>query len=233
MSKTLLRREFLERLSLATGSVILLPGLPGCGGGASASGAGTSTAPDAQPSVPALTIPRAKPANWDAIAFNKERGNAGAIPATYLPSINGADGVEKHLGKHLPYIPEVDPSLVPEGFLPLMWGDPSRGYAPHPNAVRSEKNNFEGHWYNWIRVRAATDGDATEEESRFSEWPAPAPADTGRYAAFAAKEIESDDGKNTIYLVTRPKGLAAGSDVRIHAHCLTHGEYVDFVTLRA
>lgn len=230
----LLRRDFLERLSVATGMVVMAPLLPACGGAqrTDAAAAPVLTAPVGGGGTPGLPpIPLTKPEGWDAIAFNRDRGNAGAIPASYLASINGEDGVTKHLGKHLPYVPKLDPSLVPPGFLPLMWGDPAAGYAPHPNAPKNEKNNWEGHWYNWIRLRRATDGGAAEEESAFTGWPVIEPGDSGKYAGFGGADISANDGKDTIYLVALPDGVQSGDEVRIYAHCLTHGEYLDFLRL--
>jgi hypothetical protein len=219
MTHTPNRREFLQQLATVTGGVVLVPAvfrLP-----AFAEGDDSEL----------LALPATKPEGWDPIAFNRERGNAGAIPESYHASINGPDGEAKHLGKHLPYTPELDASLVPEGHLALMWGDPSKGHAKHPNAVRSEKNNNEGHWYNWIRIRKAAEGEAEELESRYSEWPGIGPDDNGAYAVMGGGEITDDGGKNTVYLAALPEGLKAGDTIRIHAHCLTHGEWVDFLTL--
>ena len=44
---------------------------------------------------------------------------------------------------------------VRAGMIALMWGDPAKGHAKHPNAVRNETNNGEGHWYDRIAVRKA------------------------------------------------------------------------------
>lgn len=181
-----------------------------------------------EPEAPPVT----KPDGWDPIAYNRDRGNAGAIPKSYREAINGPDGVEKHLGKHLPYQPELTTEVAPEGHVALMWGDPQKGHTRHPNADRGPANNNEGHWYNWIRIRKAVEGDdATEVQSDFSGWPKTADADTGKYVGLAGKEVESEQGKNTIYLARLPKGVKPGDTVRIWAHCLTHGEYVDFLTL--
>jgi hypothetical protein len=169
------------------------------------------------------------PEAWDAVAWNRVRGNAGAIPDTYLPDINGPDGDAQHLGKHLPWVP-ADIAASTPGMLPILWGDPEKGHARHPNAVRAEANGWEGHWYNWIRVRKAAEGDDVEElESRYSDWPGTAPEDTGAYAVFGDGDITEDGGKNTIYLAALPSDVRSGDLVRIWAHCLTHGEYVDFV----
>jgi hypothetical protein len=70
-----------------------------------------------------------------------------------------------------------------------------------------------------------------ELESRYSEWPGISPDDNGAYAVFGGGEITDDAGKNTIYLAALPPGVVSGDTVRIWAHCLTHGEYVDFITV--
>ena len=216
------RREFLGAAG-AAGLAVLLPSSVSCVG----KGTGTKTVPT-NPDSKAL--PLAKPSDWDPVAFNKVRGNAGAIPESYLPDINGTDGVKKHLGKHLPYVPQIE--ATPAGALPLMWGDPSMGYAKHPNAPVSEKLP-EGHWYNWIRVRPAVDGAAEEIESVFTSWPLIGAGDNGKYAALDGDDPAADEGRNTVYVVALPPGVEAGAWVRIHAHCLTHGEYLDFVQVPA
>jgi hypothetical protein len=216
------RRDFLNRLALTTGAVVLVPAVHACGG--------AQTQPTSMPTS-TWTPPLAPPAGWDAIAWNRDRGNAGYIPDSYLPDINGPVGETDHLGKHLPFVPEVDAQLVPGGFLAIMWGDPARGHARHPNAVRSEANQFEGHWYNWIRVRKATNSDAEELESTYTEWPGSGPDDSGAYAVLGGGDITADSGKNTIYLAALPADVRSGDTVRIWAHCLTHGEYVDFLVV--
>ena len=176
-------------------------------------------------------LPWEKPADWDPLAFNRKRGNAGAIPASYLSDINGPDGDTKHVGKHLPYVPQVASGQTPKGFLALMWGDPKRGYARHPNAVRSAANKNQGHWYDWIKIRKATRGQVTEMRSTYSSWPTIGPHDNGAYAAFGGGEVTADKGRNTIYFAALPPDVAPGDTLRVWAHCLTHGEYVDFITL--
>lgn len=199
----------------ALGLAVLWPSSTGC-----------AEAPARAATPSPLDVPRAKPPEWDPIAFNRTRGNAGAIPESYLPKVNGPDGATAHLGKHLPYVAKV--SGAPPGMLPLMWGDPSRGYAKHPNAPKSEKVPT-GHWFDWIRVRAATKDEAEERESRFSSWPKTNDGDNGRLVGHTSDDVAADEGKNTVYLVELPAGTKAGDWLRIHAHCLTHGEYVDFV----
>ena len=213
------------------------PTFAACGGGAEEAPA---PEPEPEPTVGAeepvaaepdpLAIPQTKPADWDAIAFNKERGNAGAIPESYLPSINGPDGDTQHLGKHLPYLAEVDEGDVPAGMIALMWGDPAMGYARHPNAPPTE-DNPDGHWYDWIRIRKATEGEAEEAESHYRGWPEVEQPEDGGYAVMGGGSITADGGKNTIYLAKLPADVSPGDTIRVHAHCLTHGEYVDFVVV--
>ena len=223
------RRTFLKNLGAMSGGAVLAPLFTSC--------SESEPSPANQDETPAelpggtLDIPRVAPEGWDPIAFNRERGNAGAIPETYLDSINGPDGEMKHLGKHLPWLPEVDPDLVPEGHVAIMWGDAAKGHARHPNAVPSEANANEGHWYNWIRLRMAVDGEAEEVGSVFTGWPETGADDTGAYAVLGDGAITDDGGRNTIYLVWLPADVGPGDTVRVWAHCLTHGEYVDFVTL--
>lgn len=215
------RRSFLQRLAISTGAVILMPAVSRCGAPQAA-----SAAPEVRdPNEPVRTEGPA----WDAISYNRDRGNAGFIPATYQAAINAETGPKEALGKHLPYIPTI--GSVPAGFIPLMWGDPSKGHARHPNAVKSEANNHVGHWYNWIKVRKADEGSTEELQSSYSDWPGTLPADNGAYAVFGEGDITADSGKNTIYLAALPAGVKSGDRVRIWAHCLTHGEYVDFVTV--
>lgn len=229
------RREFLHRIAAITGGAVLMPYVTACGAssaaGEPASMPSGAAASDLVASADALLpIPRALPAGWDPIAFNRERGNAGAIPESYHDEINGPDGVTSHLGKHLPYVPEGD-LPVPEGYIALMWGDPALGYTMHPNAVPNESNNFEGHWYNWIRIRKATDDEALELQSEYTSWPDAGPDDNGAYAVLGADDITADGGKHTVYLAALPDDVGPGDTIRIYAHCLTHGEYVDFMTI--
>jgi hypothetical protein len=223
------RREFLQGLAAATGGFVLMPVVSACkpqGATKTPAKAGATTKPTGKmPSVPV-----AEPKAWNAVKFNKERGNAGAIPKTYHGSINGAGGDNKHLGKHLPYQPKLDAKLIPGGYIALMWGDPAKGHAKHPNAPKSEKNT-EGHWYNWIRVRKAAEGKAEELQSTYSNWPGTGDKDNGKYVAFGGGKVEDDSGKNTVYLTKLPGDVKKGDKIRVWAHCLTHGEYVDFLTV--
>ncbi|MCA9583213.1 MAG: twin-arginine translocation signal domain-containing protein, partial [Myxococcales bacterium] len=100
------RRDFVQHLAATTGAVVLAPFVKACGG-ASASGTAESTpaAPASTAEADPMSIPQTLPAGWDPIAFNRARGNAGAIPDSYRDDINGPDGETKHLGKHLPYFP--------------------------------------------------------------------------------------------------------------------------------
>jgi hypothetical protein len=174
-----------------------------------------------------LDIPRTRPGNWDPLRFNRARGVAGAIPRSYLPAIEGPDGDRRHLGKHLPYVVAIG---APLGMLPLMWGDPRKGFAQHPNAGPSA-GNPTGHWYDWIRLRRATDDEAEERESRFSSWPHQGPDDNGAYLAAGEQGVTAEGGAATIYLAEVPKDARPRELLRVHAHCRTHGEYVDFVAL--
>jgi hypothetical protein len=173
-----------------------------------------------------LAIPRTRPTDWDPIAFNRARGNAGAIPSSYLPKINGPDGAVAHLGKHLPYVPSA--VRAPAAMLALMFGDTAKGYAAHPNAAPSPALPT-GHWFDWIRLRRAVDDDAEERESRFTGWPVSARDDNGKLAALLGDDPAQSDGKNTVYLVELPRDVRSGELLRVHASCRTHGEYVDFV----
>jgi len=226
------RRQFIERLALAAGGAILLPSASSCGGSQKPAGAATAGPSEGGPATrEPPPVPAARPADWDPIAFNRTRGNAGAIPASYLPSINGPDGEKAHLGKHLPYLPAPNATVVPAGFIALMWGNPAKGYARHPNAMKSAANQNQGHWYNWIRIRKAIEGEAEEVESRYSDWPSTTDSDNGSYAVLGGGDITADNGTNTIYLSVLPADVGPGDTVRIWAHCLTHGEYVDFLTI--
>jgi len=225
------RRDFLKNLAGATGAVVLLPVVSRCGGEsepvtteepAPAEPTAGNETEVVEPEPDPLAVPQTKPAGWDAIAFNRERGNAGAIPESYRDEINGPDGVTGHLGKHLPYFATVDAAIVPAGYVALMWGDPAEGYTRHPNAPRSE-DNPDGHWYDWIRVRKAVEGETEELESAYSNWPETEDGDNGRYVALDGSDVTADSGKNTVYLVAIPEGVAPGDEIRIHAHCLTHG----------
>lgn len=246
-----LRRNFMIRLAQASGGLVLAPVVTACSSKAKrpcaptgtvvpatapseATSGGDSAAPSTEanllPAVALATPPLTPPSDWDPIAYNRERGNIGAIPESYHESINGPDGVKSHLGKHLPYRPKLSPELTPpSGYIALMWGDPSKGYVRHPNAPRNESNQNQGHWYNWIRIRKATSSYAQELQSGYSNWPATVPGDTGSYKAFGGGDIKADSGKNTIYLAALPEDVKPGDTIRIWAHCLTHGEYVDFL----
>lgn len=223
------RREFLRDLAVATGAVVLVPTVSACSSSgeqireAAASGEAMSVSLD--------EIPRSKPSHWDPIAYNRIRGNAGAIPESYLDEINGPDGEQQHLGKHLPYVPDLAADEIPAGYVALMWGDPELDYTRHPNAVPGPDNDYEGHWYDWIRIRKATSGDAIELQSEYTSWPGTNPDDSGAYAVLGDQPITSDSGKNTIYLAALPADVVKGDRVRIYSHCLTHGEYVDFITV--
>ena len=213
MNRKVHRKEFLCDMALYTSSTILIPTITVC-----------------KPSKKeVLEIPKRKPVEWDPVAFNRDRGNAGAIPQSYLKDINGPDGERKHIGKHLPYIPIIKKTRSIEGFLPIMWGDPSKGHAKHPNAPRDDEKNYEGHWYDWIRIRISSSGSAVELKSVYSNWPETVETDNGAYMPLSGKDITKDSGKNTIYLAALPSDAKKGDTVRIYAHCKTHGEWIDFI----
>ena len=216
LNKEINRKKFIQRMALYTGSVVLLPTVTQC---------------KWLKSEKSLDIPMELPSDWDPIRFNRDRGNQGAIPESYLPDINGPDSEKKHLGKHLPYVPQLDASLVPEGFVPIMWGDPAKGYAKHPNAPKDEAKNYEGHWYDWVRIRKADKEEHTELQSTYSNWPEIGESDNGSYVAFSGKDITEESGKNTVYLAALPVDVKKGDTVRVYAHCKTHGEWVDFITI--
>ena len=226
------RREFLRMLATATGALVVLPMATSCRPSPGSSGAGGEKA--GGPGVRLveggiLNIPRVPPDDWDPVAFNKIRGNQGAIPASYLPKINAVDGVPKHLGKHLPYRPQIDVALVPKGYLAIMWGDPFRGWAKHPQSPKGSENYPRGHYYDWIRIRRAVESEVEEVESRFCSWPEPGEADSGLFVASDGGSLESDGGRNTVYIAKLPEDLVSGDTNRVYGHCLYHGEYVDFL----
>ena len=227
MSNLIDRRAFLRVLGSGSAALVLAPLTTACSSSTTSTPAETLASTGGEVSDP-LAIPLSKPAVWDPIAFNRTRGHAGAIPESYWPSIDGPDGVTHHLGKHLPYTPVADGYTVPEGMVAIMWGDVEKGYVQHPNAAPSETNE-EGHWYNWIEIRKATDSDAPATRSTYPEWP----GSEGHYAVEGGGELTAEDGKNTVYLAALPEGVGPGDMVRIYAHCLTHGEYVDFLVLPA
>lgn len=229
-----------KRFGIASALAILTTGvltvLSGCGGCPGPPAEVVAAAPDAQ-LPPAESeaagampeVPLARPEGWDAIAFNRDRGNAGAIPESYLGDINGPDGEVKHLGKHLPYVPDTTGLEIPDGYVAIMWGDPTAGYAQHPNAPKGAESYPDGHWYDWVRIRKAAEGEAEEVETAFEGWPEPGADDSGRFLVAGGGSIEDSGGKNTIYLVELPPGVKSGDAIRVWAHCLYHGEYVDFI----
>lgn len=216
------RRELLGRLALATGALVLLPQSIACGGKRAQN--------VVTPLAPEVEIPKAVPLGWDPIAFNRLRGESGAIPEAYLNDVQSPSGEWEHVGQHLPYVVTLEGG-VPEGFLALMWGDPQKGHARHPQEPRGPSNQFEGHWFRWIRVRKATIHDVDEVQSTFTDWPTPRATDSGDFALASGDDILADSGKNTVYLVALPPELAPGDLVRIHARCTLHGEYIDFVQI--
>ncbi|MBW2732046.1 MAG: hypothetical protein JRH20_06600 [Deltaproteobacteria bacterium] len=226
------RRDFLGQLATVAGGVVLLPYVTACG---TTGTTGTTTPAKVTPTAIApgssMLIPQTPPADWNAITFNQRRGNDGAIPESYWAAINGPEGAKKHLGKHLPYGPSFDAKLIPVGYVAIMWGDATKGYARHPTAAKNAAQSYKGHWYNWIKIRKAIAGDTEEVTNEYPDWPGPLPYDAKNYAVFGGGDITADGGRNTVYLVKLPTGVQKGDRVRIYAHCLYHGEYIDFLTL--
>lgn len=223
------RRDFLKQLAAVTGGVVLAPwAVSACAPAVTykrADGLGA-----AGPVKTPMAVPQVKPADWNAIDFNKKRGIAGAVPKSYLADITGPDGEKKHLGKHLPYLPSVDAKLIPAAHLAVMWGDPNKGYTQHPNAPKDDAKQYPGHWYNWVRVRRAVEGPTEEVQSTFVDWPGQG-AEAKKFIGFGGADIRADSGKNTVYLVKLPKDAKPGDTLRVWGHCLTHGEFVDFIAI--
>jgi len=219
------RRDLLKQLGALLGAVVLAPTSTGCSSTQSPTPSTGTTGAAGAP----MALPRTRPTDWDAIAFNRARGNAGAVPETYRAQINGPDAERQHIGKHLPYVPTLSAGAVPAGMLGVMFGDPSLGRTRHPNDAIGESAP-RGHWFSWVKVRKATDEDAPEAESTFGGWPTP-PPDGGRFIPQEGTDLTADHGKNTVYLVTLPPGVAPGDVVRVHAHCISHGEFVEFITV--
>ena len=99
---TITRRTFAQQLATLTGGFVLLPAISACKSGPTLKAAAPPTRA-VQPKRAARSeravLPWEKPADWDPLAFNRKRGNAGAIPASYLSDINGPDGDTKHVGE--------------------------------------------------------------------------------------------------------------------------------------
>jgi len=224
------RREFFKHLAALTGTVVIAPMALGC---ASANPKESTVRPIARVDASgAPPIPEVKPDNWDPIVFNRDRGLKGAIPASYYKDINGPDGEKAHLGKHLPYIPPLKATDFPQGYIPIMWGDPAKGYTQHPSAPKFSEGYPIGHWYNWVRIKGSAAG-SQEVESQFDAWPgAAADRDATVFATFGGGDITANSGKNTIYMLNRPGNINEGDTLRIHGHCLYHGECVDFIEFR-
>jgi hypothetical protein len=182
-----------------------------------------------EPYVP----PNVKPENWNPIAYNKTQGiEQGLIPASYHEAILSEDGDTKHLGKHLPYIPtEIEPDRIPEGYLPLMFGDAEKGYAQHPNQVVGTEGYENGHWFNMIKIRKATMDEAEEVITRFDNWPETGETVNGTFIPYEGDDLTLNNGKNTVYLVKLPNDVKSGDTIRVTGYCLYHGMYTDFVTL--
>lgn len=176
-------------------------------------------------------VPNSRPPNWNPFTFNLYRGKRGSIPKDYLAQIIEEGVLEKKLGMHLPYVPKLSKEKreqVPKGYLPLMWGDPSKGNAMF---LHQEANgDQQGVWFDWIRIRKAVIGRADESQSRYQGWPQ-TPAGSGSYMADQGESLTAQDGKHTVYLAQLPGDVRGGDLVRVWGHCKARGEYIDFVVV--
>lgn len=208
------RRRFLGRAAQSAGVALVIPSLVSCASeeaDKSSEKSSSSVAPVTDP----LVVPNKRPAGWNPIEFNLKRGLAGAIPTSYHASITGPDAAKLHIGKHILYNSPLDKTLVPSGFIALMAGDFTRGYAKHPAAAT--------HWYDSISI--VKEGTSQVIKSTFAAWP------VGNYLVLGGGPIEDATGSNTIYLAALPPGVNLGDTIRVAGHCNIHGEYVDFITL--
>lgn len=212
------RRAFLVQLAALTGSTVVWPTT-------------AVAAPSQQKLETLMTVPLARPDDWNAVEFNLLRGNAGAVPLTYLAELNAPDSDKQYLGMHLPYLPRVEKTLLPKGFIALMWGDAAKGQVPHPQAPADAARRFPGHWFDWIRLRKSGNGNFKEVESRYGNWPQVQASDNGAYAVYGKGSLTEDEGRNTIYLAALPPDVAPNDTLRVWGHCRLHGEYVDFLKL--
>ncbi len=215
------RRTFMKEMAAAAsvaGAVFLLPSLTSCSSDGSRTVAGDP-----------LALPKVKPARWNAVAYNKDRAFAGGAPATYHSAIAGPDGDKKHVGKHLPYLPTFD--KTPDGYLAVMFGDESKGYARHPNSAAVPELDDAGHWYDWIEIRKATEGQAKVVKSSYSSWPLNAQGDNGQLASFTGKDLSDNKGRDTVYLAALPSDVKPGDTIRVTGHCKMHGDWTDFFTI--
>jgi desulfoferrodoxin (superoxide reductase-like protein) len=199
------RRQFLGMM----GTTIVLPIVVGCQQEPEGENDSSSQSLDIN------KVPSYRPEGWNPIQYNLERGLKGAIPESYHESITGVDGDLLHIGKHIPYLAPIDPTVVPEGYIALMMGDARRGYAQHPNT--------ESHWYDWVKI--SVEGASTVYKNEFNAWP------TSNNIISLNGDTSANGGKETVYLVKLPPGASAGDTIRVIAHCSSHGEYVDFITL--
>ncbi|MCB0067357.1 MAG: hypothetical protein KDD77_09405 [Caldilineaceae bacterium] len=164
-----------------------------------------------------MPVPKAKPGDWNAIEFNKKRGNSGAIPKEYLSAIN-AGGGEMAIGKHLPYIPQEN---APDGHVVIAFGKRSAGYPQHPAS--------SDHWFDWIHV--AKSGSDKGMMSKFPAWPGTEEQRKQLYVVaggYDISDIGMEKGKLTVYLAKLPDDVKGGDILRITGHCTKHGEYVNF-----
>lgn len=214
------RRSLLRRLA-ALGAAPALAAA--CGG---ARPAPIDPAERAAYALPPVT----PPAGWDPIAYNLARGRVGYIPPDYLAEVKGPGGFAVIVGEHLGYAVQHEAVKLSEGRLALMFGDPRRGHVRHPNSPRT-KSDLVGHWVDWIRVRAVKGGE--EVETRFDDWPVCSSLVQGRILPRVGNNPADDSGRNSVFVAKLPEGVAVGDQLRIWAHCRSHGEYVDYANLPA
>ena len=211
------RRQFLKQSAIIGGAALLLPQFVSCSNRSENATAAHSAAPLVMPS------------EWDEIAFNTKRALAGAAPTSYHGAIQSADGGKKHVGKHLPFIAQG--VAAPAGYVAIMVGDSAKGYARHPNAAAEQEIGEIGHWYDWIKIRPAIEGDAEEVTSSYAAWPKTAATDNGKIIPVQGKSFEDNGGRETVYLAQLPKGVMKGDMLRVIGHCNKHGDYVGFYQL--
>lgn len=210
------RRGVLAKVAAATGSLFLLPTLVACAKKDElAENDFPSTATAAQSGT---QIPISRPANFNPIQFNLDRGLAGAIPSAYHASITGVDGPLVHIGKHMAYIAPIDRAMVPSGYVALMMGEFAKGYTRHGATAT--------HWYDWIAIRKEGSAYGTIITSSFPAWPS-----VTDNMVFGGGLITDAAGINTVYLARLPADVKAGDTLCVMAHCNIHGEYVSYITV--
>lgn len=211
------RRNLLKHLAAATSASLFLPAVIGCSTQRQDEADVFGTKDSSSTTIDPSTVPVSRPENFNPIEFNLQRGLLGAIPASYHPSILGADGPLVHLGKHMAYIAPVDKTTVPAGYVAIMMGEFAKGYTRH---VASGT-----HWYDWISVRKEGAALNRAVVTNYASWP------DSNNAVFGAGLITDASGVNTIYYARLPAGVQASDTICVVAHCNIHGEYISFITL--